>query len=92
MGTLHCMLENGADLYVNERRKKRHYHATGLLKKEGGERRMPNCDFFTSRGAYLARDIPVFVMYCVNGASLSSLLVDYDIYIYIHVYLFIYLF
>ena len=25
---------------------------------------------------YLARDIPVFVMYCVNGASRSSLLIE----------------
>ena len=27
MGTLHCSLENGADLYVNERQKIRHYRA-----------------------------------------------------------------
>ena len=27
VGTLHCTLENGADLYVNERQKIRHYHA-----------------------------------------------------------------
>ena len=27
MGTLHCALENGADLYVNERQKIRHYCA-----------------------------------------------------------------
>ena len=27
MGTLHCALENGADLYVNERQKIRHYRA-----------------------------------------------------------------
>ena len=30
---------------------------------------------------YLTRDIPAFVMYCVNGASRSSLLIestDYD--------------
>ena len=26
MGTLHCTLENGSDLYVNERQKIRHYH------------------------------------------------------------------
>ena len=25
VSTLHCALENGADLYVNERQKKRHY-------------------------------------------------------------------
>ena len=32
---------------------------------------------------YLARDIPAFVMYCINGASRSSLIIkspDYDIY------------
>ena len=28
MNTLHCVLENGADLYVNERQKIRHYRAT----------------------------------------------------------------
>ena len=27
MGTLHCALENGADLHVNERQKIRHYCA-----------------------------------------------------------------
>ena len=27
MGTLHCALENGADLYVNECQKIRHYRA-----------------------------------------------------------------
>ena len=27
MSTLHCALENGADLYVNERQKMRHYRA-----------------------------------------------------------------
>ena len=27
MGTLHCALENGADLYVNERQKIRHYRS-----------------------------------------------------------------
>ena len=42
MSTLHCALENGADLYVNERQKIRHI-ALGLLKKE--EERMPNPDF-----------------------------------------------
>ena len=27
MGTLHCMLEKGVDLYVNEHQKIRHYRA-----------------------------------------------------------------
>ena len=44
MSTLHCALENGADLYVNERQKIR----LGLLKKE-----CQMAIFFTSRGAYI---------------------------------------
>ena len=39
---------------------------------------------------YLARDIPAFIMYCVNGESRSSLLIestDSMIYIYIAVIL-----
>ena len=51
MSTLHCALENGADLYVNECQKIRHYRA-----RSAEERRriiMPNRDFFTSRGAYV---------------------------------------
>ena len=41
MGTLHCALENGADLYVNERQKIQHYRARSAEER----RRMPNCDF-----------------------------------------------
>ena len=41
MGTLHCALENGSDLYVNERQKIRHYLSL-LKKEEEEERRMPN--------------------------------------------------
>ena len=33
VGTLHCMLENGADLYVNERQKMRHYRARSIEEK-----------------------------------------------------------
>ena len=43
MGTLHCVLENGADLYVNERQKILHYHARST---EERRRRMPNGIFF----------------------------------------------
>ena len=47
MGTLHRMIENGADLYVNERQKTDTI-TLGLLKKE------EECQFFfTSRGAYV---------------------------------------
>ena len=42
MGTLHCALENGADLYVNERRRYVTI-ALGLLRKKKEE--MPNHDF-----------------------------------------------
>ena len=37
MRTLHCVLESGADLYVNECQKIRHYRA-----RSAEERRMPN--------------------------------------------------
>ena len=39
---------------------------------------------------YLARDIPAFVMYCVNGESGSSLLIestDSMIYLYLFLYM-----
>ena len=34
MGTLHCALENGADLRVNERQKIRHYRARSTEEEE----------------------------------------------------------
>ena len=49
MGTVHCALENGADLYVNERQKIRHYRVRST--EERRIRRKNN--FFTSRGAYV---------------------------------------
>ena len=45
---MHCALENGANLYVNER----HTFALGLLKKE------PNRDFF-----YFARRVRELLYY-----------------------------
>ena len=54
MGTLYCMLENGADLYVNERQKIRHFCARSTEdRRRIRRRRMPNHDFFTLRGAYI---------------------------------------
>ena len=105
MSTLHCTLENGADLFVNKRQKIRHYHARST---EERRRRMPNRDFYFARCVrkialysdvirtlirleisrrtrwwclksvieYLVQDIPAFVMYCVYGASRSSLLIE----------------
>ena len=54
MGTLHCALENGADLYVNERQKIRHYRARSTEER----RRMPNRDLF-----YFARSIRKLALY-----------------------------
>ena len=49
MSILHCALENGADLYVNERQKIRHYRARSTeerrRRRRRGEERMPNHDF-----------------------------------------------
>ena len=45
--TLHCALENGADLYVNERHTIRQYRARSAEERE--RRRMPNSDFFLLR-------------------------------------------
>ena len=39
--TLHCALENGVDLYVNEHQKIQHNRAKSTEER----RRMPNCDF-----------------------------------------------
>ena len=56
MGTLHCALENGADLYVNEHQKIRHYRARSTEERRRRiRRRKKNAKsrFFTSRGAYI---------------------------------------
>ena len=45
VSTLHCVLENGADLYINECQNIRNYCARSL-KKEEERRRMPNRVFF----------------------------------------------
>ena len=37
MSILHCALENGADLYVNERQKLRHYRARSTEKKKNAK-------------------------------------------------------
>ena len=51
MGTLHCALENGADLYVIELQKIRHYRARST--EERRIRRRIITIFFTSHGAYV---------------------------------------
>ena len=44
--TLHCALENGTDLYVNEHQKIPHYRVRST---EERRRRMPNCNFYFAR-------------------------------------------
>ena len=56
VGTLHCALENGVDLYVNERQKRRHYRARSTEERRRRIRRKKKnakSQFFTWRGAYV---------------------------------------
>ena len=56
MGILHCMLENEADLYVNERQKIRHYRARSAEERRKRKRRRKKnakSRFFTSCCAYV---------------------------------------
>ena len=47
MSTLYCALENGADLYVNERQMIRHYRARST--EERRRKKKPNHDFYFAR-------------------------------------------
>ena len=51
MNTLHCALENGADLYVNERQKILHYRARSTEERRRCRRKKKNAKslFFTSQ-------------------------------------------
>ena len=56
MSTMHCALENGADLYVNEHQKIRHYRARSAEERRRRRRRRKKQKnakslFFTSWGA-----------------------------------------
>ena len=60
-GTLHCALENGADLYVNERQKIQHYHTRSTEKRRKiRRRRKKNAK---SRFFYFARCVRKIVLY-----------------------------
>ena len=52
MSTLHCTLENGADLYINERQKIRHYRARSAEERRR-KKKNTKSRLFTSRGAYI---------------------------------------
>ena len=56
MNTLHCALENGTDLYVNERQKIRHYRARSAEER----RRKKNAK---SRFFYFARCVCKIALY-----------------------------
>ena len=43
MSTLHCTLENGADLYVNERQKIRHYRARSTEERKRKKKKEEEC-------------------------------------------------
>ena len=55
MSTLQYTLENGADLYVNERQKIRHYRTRSTEERTRITRNKKNAKslFFTSRSAYV---------------------------------------
>ena len=57
MGTLHCALENGEDLYVNEHQKIRHYRARSV---EERRRRKKNAK---SRFFYFACSVRKIALY-----------------------------
>ena len=53
MGTLHCALENAAELYVNERQKIQHYRAMSTEERRKKMKKNAKSRFFTSRDAYV---------------------------------------
>ena len=55
MSTVHCALENGADLYVNKRQKIRHYRGRSTEERRRKKKKKKNAKsrLFTSRGAYV---------------------------------------
>ena len=79
MGTLHCTLENGVDLYVNEPQKIRQYRSRSTEERRRIRRRYTDSignQPYNTMVVFKMRDsIPntAFVMYCVYGESRSSL-------------------
>ena len=52
MSTLHCALENGVDLYVNEHQKIRHYRTKSTEERRKKKKNAKSL-FFTLRAAYV---------------------------------------
>ena len=67
MSILHCALGNGADLYVNERLKKRHYHArsTEERRRRKKKKNAKIAIFFTSRSSYV--NCAIIAMLCTHS-------------------------
>ena len=53
MTTLHCELENGVDLYVNECQQIRHYCARSTEERRRRKKNNAKSRFLTSHGAYV---------------------------------------
>ena len=58
MGTLYCAQENGADLYVNERQKIRHYRARSTEERRRKKKKNAKSRFF-----YFARYVHKIALY-----------------------------
>ena len=63
MGTLHCALENGADLYVNKRQKIQHYRAKSAEERRRRRRRRRRKKNGKSRFFYFARCVRKIALY-----------------------------
>ena len=53
MSTLHCALENGADLYVKERQKIRHHRARSTEERRKKKSAKSRFFYFARCGAYV---------------------------------------
>ena len=53
MSSLHCVLENGPDLHVNECHKIQHYRARSTEERRRKKKKNAKSRFFTSRSAYV---------------------------------------
>ena len=79
MGTLHCSLENRADLYVNERQKIRRYRARSTekrrirrrIRRRKKKKTNAKSRFFTSRGAYI--NCAIMAMLYTNSIFLKAI-------------------
>ena len=69
MSTLHCALENGANLYVNERQKILNYRirSTEEFERRRRKKKKAKLLFFTSGGAYVNCAIIAMLYTRLNG-------------------------